>query len=262
MNIIRRKIMYINNSPFPLRDYSPICVTIPCISVRKYKDEPIPEDILATLLNKVWEINKEAVMLVQFVTDEPREFCRFKSASRVFPYGVLTGARVYFIMARKKGDEVDEKIGYYGERLVMRAQSLGLKICWVGLIYSNIPGAYELADDEKIACYISPGYGQTQGKSHKSKPVREISNASDLTPKWFNRGVEAALLATTARQPKEVLHRVFGIQGLQPCAQGHGQAGLLNGRLQQDRPRHLIIPLRAWCQKGEFRMDVIFHALK
>lgn len=34
--------------------------------------------------------------------------------------------------------------------------------------------------------------------ARKSKPAREVSNASDLTPKWFNRGVEAALLAPTA----------------------------------------------------------------
>ena len=28
-------------------------------SVRKYKDEPIPDDVLTVLRNKVWEINKE-----------------------------------------------------------------------------------------------------------------------------------------------------------------------------------------------------------
>ena len=101
-------------------------------------------------------------------------------------------------MAGKKGIDLDEKIGYYGEQLVLLAQTLGLNTCWVGLSYSKIPGTYELADDEKIGCFISLGYGQTQGKAHKSKPAREISNASDLTPKWFNRGVEAALLAPTA----------------------------------------------------------------
>ena len=30
------------------------------------------------------------------------------------------------------------------------------------------------------------------------KTVREVSDASDITPKWFKRGVEAALLAPTA----------------------------------------------------------------
>ena len=167
-------------------------------SVRKYTDEPIPEEVLATLRNKVWEINKEAGLHVQLVTDEAKAFGGFKSTSGVFSYGAFTGVRNYFVMAGKKGIDLDEKIGYYGEQLVLLAQTLGLNTCWVGLSYSKIPGTYVLADDEKIGCFISLGYGQTQGKAHKSKPAREISNASDLTPKWFRKGVDAALLAPTA----------------------------------------------------------------
>lgn len=32
----------------------------------------------------------------------------------------------------------------------------------------------------------------------KRKGIKDVSNASDITPKWFLRGVEAALLAPTA----------------------------------------------------------------
>ena len=167
-------------------------------SVRKYTDEPIPEVALTMLRNKVREINKEAGLHVQLVTDEPKAFNGFKSTSGVFSYGAFSGVKNYFIMAGKKGEDLDEKFGYYGEQLVLLAQTLGLNTCWVGLSYSKIPGTYELAEDEKIVCYISLGYGQTQGKAHKSKSAGEISNASDLTPKWFNQGIEAALLAPTA----------------------------------------------------------------
>ena len=167
-------------------------------SVRKYTDEAIPDDVLATLRNKVWEINKETGLHIQLVTDEPRAFGGFKSTSGVFSYGAFTNVRNYFVMAGKKGDDLDEKVGYWGEQLVLLAQTLGLNTCWVGLSYSKVPGTYELADDEKIACYISLGHGQTPGKAHKSKPATEVSNASDLTPKWFNRGVDAALRAPTA----------------------------------------------------------------
>lgn len=55
-----------------------------------------------------------------------------------------------------------------------------------------------LDEGEKIACYISLGYGANQGNSHKTKSVKEVSNASDATPKWFLDGVNAALLAPTA----------------------------------------------------------------
>lgn len=161
-------------------------------SVRKYKDEPIPEDILTILRNRIQEINQEAGLHIQLVTGEPKAF------SGLICYGTFSGVTNYFVMVGKKGDDLDEKVGYYGEQLVLLAQTLGLNTCWAGVSYSKIPGTYVLEDDEKIALYIALGYGQTQGKTHKVKPAKEISNASDLTPKWFNRGIEAALLAPTA----------------------------------------------------------------
>ena len=161
-------------------------------SVRKYKDEPIPEDILSNLLDSIREINLKTGLHIQLVTGEPKAF------SGPMAYGYFSGVRNYLIMAGKKGDDLDEKVGYHGERLVLLAQTLGLNSCWAGLSYRKVAGTYELESDEKIALYIALGYGQTQGNSHKVKTVREVSNASDITPKWFKRGVEAALLAPTA----------------------------------------------------------------
>ena len=161
-------------------------------SVRKYKDEPIPEDILTVLRNRIREINDEAGLHIQLVTDEPKAF------SGLMAYGSFSGVKNYFVMAGKKGNDLDGKIGYYGEQLVLLAQTLGLNTCWAGLSYSKIPGTYELEDGEKIGCYIALGFGETQGKAHKSKEIKSVSNASDVTPEWFNKGVEAALLAPTA----------------------------------------------------------------
>lgn len=161
-------------------------------SVRKYKDSPIPEDILSVLRNRIREINDEAGLHIQLVTDEPKAF------SGLMAYGSFSGVKNYFVMAGKKGNDLDGKIGYYGEQLVLLAQTLGLNTCWAGLSYSKIPGTYELEGGEKIGCYIALGYGETQGKAHKSKEIKSVSNASDVTPEWFNKGVEAALLAPTA----------------------------------------------------------------
>lgn len=175
-------------------------------SVRKYKDDPIPEDILSLIREKVDEVNREAGLHVQLVTDEPKAF------GGVLAYGSFSGVRNYFVMAGPKSDELDEKIGYYGERLVLLAQTLGLNTCWAGVSYSKIPGTYELEKDEKIGCYIALGYGQTQGSGHKVKDVRDISNASDITPKWFNKGVDAALLAPTAVNQQKFFLEYLGFK--------------------------------------------------
>ena len=179
-------------------------------SVRRYKEDPIPEEVLAVLSDKVRAINQEAGLHVQLVTDEPKSF------SGLMAYGSFSGVKNYFVMAGKKGGDLDEKIGYYGEQLVLLAQTLGLNTCWAGLSYSKIPGTYELADGEKIGCYIALGYGQNQGKEHKVKPVKEISNASDLTPNWFKNGVEAAQLAPTAVNQQKFRLEYLGLQDGSP----------------------------------------------
>ena len=161
-------------------------------SVRKYKDEPIPDDILAALRDRIRQINDEAALHIQLVTGEPKAF------SGPMAYGSFSGVKNYLVMAGKKGEDLDEKVGYWGEQLVLLAQTMGLNSCWAGLSYRKVAGTYALEEGEKIGCYIAIGYGQTQGSGHKVKDVREISNASDLTPKWFRNGVEAALLAPTA----------------------------------------------------------------
>lgn len=175
-------------------------------SVRRFKDDPIPEEVLTVLADKVLAINQEAGLHVQLVTDEPKSF------SGLMAYGSFSGVKNYFVMAGKRGDDLDEKIGYYGEQLVLLAQTLGLNTCWAGLSYSKIPGTYELEDGEKIGCYIALGYGQNQGKEHKVKPVKDISNVSDLTPNWFKNGVEAAQLAPTAVNQQKFRLEYLGLQ--------------------------------------------------
>ena len=116
-------------------------------------------------------------------------------------------------MAGKKDDTLEERIGYYGEQLVLLAQTLGLNSCWAGASYKKIPGTYVLEDDEKIGCYIALGYGINQGNSHKSKAKGDVSNASDLTPAWFNKGIDAVLLAPTAVNQQKFFFEYLGKKG-------------------------------------------------
>ncbi len=126
-------------------------------------------------------------------------------------YGKFRNANNYIVMAGKKADELDERVGYYGEHLVLLAQTLGLNTCWVGVSYSKVPGTFVLDEGEKIACYIAIGYGETQGAGHKIKTVEQVSNVSALTPSWFRRGVEAALLAPTAVNQQKFSFEHIGV---------------------------------------------------
>jgi nitroreductase len=162
-------------------------------SVRAYKDQPLSEEIVKVLEDEIVKLNRERQLHIQLICNEPKAF-----KGTMAKYGKFRNANNYIVMAGKKADDLDERIGYYGEHIVLLAQTLGLNTCWVGLSYSKVPGTYVLDEGEKIACYIAIGYGETQGSGHKIKTVEQVSNASDITPSWFKKGVEAALLAPTA----------------------------------------------------------------
>ena len=162
-------------------------------SVRAYKDQPLSEEIVKVLEDEIVKVNHEGQLHIQLIRNESKAF-----QGTLAKYGKFRNANNYLVMAGKKLEDLDERIGYYGEHLVLLAQTLGLNTCWVGLSYRKVPEAYNVGKDEKLVCMIALGYGETQGVPHKIKTVEQVSNASDITPFWFRKGVEAALLAPTA----------------------------------------------------------------
>ena len=162
-------------------------------SVRAYKGQPLAAGVVKVLEEKIKELNEKGHLHMQLIRNETKAF-----QGKLAKYGKFRGVNNYIVMAGQKSDDLDERIGYYGEQLVLLAQTLGLNTCWVGLSYSKVPGTYVLEAGEVIKAYISISYGETQGVSHKIKSVEQVSNANDLTPSWFRQGVEAALLAPTA----------------------------------------------------------------
>jgi len=161
--------------------------------VRAYKQLPLADDVVKVLEEKIAEVNRIGNLHVQLILNEPKAFL-----GPFAKYGKFRGVGNYLVMAGQKADDLDYRVGYYGEQLVLLAQMLGLNTCWAGLSYTKVPGTYALGNDEKIACYIALGYGETQGVTHKIKTIGQVSNVSDSTPQWFRKGVEAALLAPTA----------------------------------------------------------------
>lgn len=175
-------------------------------SVRKYLDKDIPADIVAVLQHRIVEYNSVGNLNIQLVLNEPKAF------TGMLAYGKFSGVKNYLVMVGKKSKDLDERIGYYGEQLVLLAQTLGLNTCWAGLSYRKVPEAYNVGTDEKLACMIALGYGETQGVSHKIKTVEQISNVSNASPAWFKGGVEAALLAPTAVNQQKFSFEYVGMK--------------------------------------------------
>ena len=198
-------------------------------SVRAYKEQPLTEEIVRVLEEQIAILNDEGQLHIQLILNEPKAF-----QGTLAKYGKFRGVTNYIVMAGKKSEDLDERVGYYGEHLVLLAQTLGLNTCWVGLSYSKVPGTYVLDEGEKIACYIALGYGETQGVGHKIKTVEQVSNASDITPSWFKKGVEAALLAPTAVNQQKFSFEYVGMEN----------------------SRHKILAKRGFSMIGYTQMDL------
>ena len=141
--------------------------------MRRYVDHPIEEEKVRVLQDAIAKINSATGLNVQLVLEEPRAF-----ASGVWKYGQFAGVRNYFVMAGPKGREAEEAVGYHGEALVLLAQTLGLRTCWVGLTYTKTPGAFTLRKGDTLHCVISLGYGENDGVQHPLRPAEEFYETS------------------------------------------------------------------------------------
>lgn len=165
-------------------------------SVRQYLDKPIPEEVVLRLQAAINACNQVGNLHIQLVLDEPTAFDNLRAKSMKF-----SGVNNYLILAGKKDDTLSQRCGYYGEKLVLLAQQLGLNTCWVGATYRKKEDLYSLDADEKVVIAIAIGYGANQGKPRKSKSMCDVSDGTEVSrsdPEWYKRGVTAALMAPTA----------------------------------------------------------------
>lgn len=164
-------------------------------SVRQYKDIPIKAEAKEKLEALIKECNEESGLNIQLICDDPDCFNTFLAH-----YGKFKKADNYFALVGKKSTEkLDEKCGYYGQKLVLEAQMLGLNTCWVAGTYGKGKCKADIKAGEKIVCVISIGYGVNAGNPHKSKPEEKLCDvAPENRPDWFKEGLEAAILAPTA----------------------------------------------------------------
>lgn len=163
-------------------------------SVRSYTDRKIEGEVKEALQSFIAECNRESGLHMQLVLDEPGAFDSFMAH-----YGKFTGVENYIALVGPKSAELEEKCGYYGEKVVLYAQMLGLNTCWVAMTYSKKKARISIDSGEKLCIVIAIGYGTTQGVAHKTKSREQVTaNVPSSAHEWFWKGVDSALLAPTA----------------------------------------------------------------
>ena len=174
-------------------------------SVRQYREEALRKEDAALLREEIEACNAESGLHIQLVCGEPKAF-----SGLLARYGKFSGVTNYIALVGKKGPDLSETCGYFGERIVLRAQQIGLNTCWVAMTYSKVPAAFSAGEGEKLCAVIAVGYGKTQGSGHRVKSVREVTEGEPPFPEWFVSGVEAALFAPTAMNQQKFRFALHG----------------------------------------------------
>lgn len=162
-------------------------------SVRAYTLQPIEDGKRQKLDNLIRECNQESGLHIQIRYDDSSGF-----DSKLAHYGNFRNVNNYIILAGKPSDDLPEKCGYYGERLVLEAQAMGLNTCWAALSFHKAKVKKLIPEGEVLVLVIAIGYGSNQGTAHKSRPLERVVETAGELPDWFRAGAQAALLAPTA----------------------------------------------------------------
>ena len=183
-------------------------------SVRAYQEKPIPAELRRQLNDYVEALNRESGLHITIQYDDPAGF-----DSRLAHYGSFRNVANYIVLAGKKEGDFDFRCGYYGEKLVLFAQTLGLNTCWAALTFNKKKVRQLIPEGESLCMVIALGYGETQGRQHKSKDASKVQELAGEAPDWFKQGLEAALLAPTAVNQQKFC---FAIEAGEPTVRVKG----------------------------------------
>ena len=161
-------------------------------SVRSYTARPIDGAVLKALEDEIKACNAESGLSIRLFLNDP------DAIKGLWAYGAFENADNYLALIGPDTADFSERCGYYGERLVLFAETLGLNTCWIAGSYKKGRVKQICGDGERLAAIISIGYGARPGKPHRSKTFAQVTEVDGEAPDWFKEGVEAALLAPTA----------------------------------------------------------------
>ncbi|MEE0782747.1 MAG: nitroreductase family protein [Negativibacillus sp.] len=177
------------------------------ISRRSFLQTPIEQQILRQLLEAIEEVNETSGLTVSYLEDGSDAFAGFKS------YGMFDGVRAMLVL---KGNRelafLKEKVGYYGEQLILKATELGLGSCWVGGTFDRRSAVFEPSPEEEMVCVVPIGkVAQSSRKERmirgvihrKSKTIEEMVRADRPLTEEERQAMQLVQLAPTAKNTQK-----------------------------------------------------------
>lgn len=162
-------------------------------TVRTYAGKAIVGETLTSLQALIDEANTEGKLHIQLVNGKEDAFEDY-----AIEYGKWVHVTNYLALIGPATDDLDEKLGYYGEKIVLWAQQAGLRTGWVATQCTTVPAEVSVGPNERFVMCIAIGTSDQNGTDHKVKSIADLSEVTGTAPEWFAKGMEYAQLAPTA----------------------------------------------------------------
>jgi nitroreductase len=173
-------------------------------SRRVYTSKAIEARKVEKLKKLIAQINQDSGLHLQLYINNGDAFSGLKMS-----YGIFKNVSNYIaLVGNAKDQDYIEKLGYYGEKLVLEATMLNLGTCWVGGTYDKKTCKCEIRDNENLLGIITLGYTPDVRPfkermvysiiRRKTKPISEMLISDTEKPIWLMRGMEAVQKAPSA----------------------------------------------------------------
>lgn len=188
------------------------------ISVRSYEKKPVPSEVAAELQALIDECNAAGGLHFQLVDLNASKKSAVKLAPAMFSGEVYTCA----LLVGSEGEIGGETVGYYSEKLILRAVALGLGTCWVAGTYDRKSVSPAIGEGEKLWGVVPMGYavGKTpvlqrairsriRARDRKTEEFVESEFPYPSLPVWVRAGAEAVKAGPSAvnQQPVNIVYK-------------------------------------------------------
>ena len=171
------------------------------ISRRTYQPTPIAAELREEICAEIDRLNRESGLSFALAEDAGEAFGSMRRS-----YGMFSGVRsVVVLKGAADLPDLAEKIGWYGEKLILDLTDMGLGTCWVGGTFDR--GQFRIPPGETMLCVVPVGYvAELSVKeklirgalSRRRKPVSQRLVGYESAPAWVLDAMEAVRLAPSA----------------------------------------------------------------
>ena len=178
------------------------------VSTRSYLGTAIDKEKLSVLIEEIDNGNKKYGLSISFLEDGSDAFNTFGKS-----YGMFKGVRSLIVMKGPQNDiNLKEKLGYVGEKVILKATSLGLNTCWVGGSFERQNPIFMVSEGEELVCVITIGIaadkksliGNIINKIKRTKDIEEFYTSDNAVQDWFIAGINAVQKAPSAKNSQKV----------------------------------------------------------